>query len=78
MDCLGKSQFKVTITETLEHFVYVMADDGSDAEQMVSGDWKNGKHVLSAENFSGVEFFAAAAEAIASEDGGNNSDERIY
>ena len=49
-------KFKVTITETLSMTVTVEAETSEEAEQMVSDEWRNGIHILDAQNFVGVEF----------------------
>ena len=51
--------FEVTITETLKLTVEIEAKDCHEAEQAVSDKWNSSEYVLSADNFSGVEFEAA-------------------
>ena len=60
---LDTKPFKVTITETLKMTVEVEAIDRHDAEQTVSDNWRNSEYVLTADNFSGVEFKAVVGEA---------------
>jgi len=55
---LDNKPFRVVITETLKLTVEVEAKDQKDAEQLVSDNWRNGMHVLNADNFATVEFEA--------------------
>ena len=56
---MGPSQwFDVTITETLQLTVRVEAHSPSEAEQIVTDDWKRSEYILGPENFAGVEFQA--------------------
>lgn len=60
-DSLPK-KFKVTIIETLKMDIEVEADDRGQAEQAVADRWKNGKYILDADNFAGVEFETVLAD----------------
>ena len=50
--------FEVTIQETLERKIKVEASSWEEAEEMVQKGWKDGDFVLSADDFTGVEFNA--------------------
>lgn len=50
--------YKVTITETLKKDVEVEADSYDEAVQSVTDEWKNGDHILDADNFVDVDFDA--------------------
>lgn len=52
----------ITITETLQKVVTVVASNQSEAEQIVSDQWKNSDHILDADHFVGVEFIASRDE----------------
>lgn len=62
MSKLKRNRFKVTITETLKRTVEVEAADQYEAEQMVSNGWHNCEYILTADNFTGVEFVAVPVE----------------
>lgn len=49
-------KFKVCITETLERVVEVEAFDAESAVDKAISEYKNGEHVLDADNFTGVTF----------------------
>ena len=49
-------KYRVTITETLTRTVDVTAESKEAAEQIVNDEWYIGKHILSADDFTGVEF----------------------
>lgn len=51
-------KYRITITETLKRTVDVTAESKETAEQIVSDEWYSGKHILTADNFTGVEFEA--------------------
>jgi hypothetical protein len=51
-------QYEVTITETLKRTVSVEAKNRLEAEEIVTDDWKNGKYVLTADDFQGARFKA--------------------
>lgn len=51
----------VTIRETLIKTVEIEADSPEEAEGIVSSAYRNGEYVLTAENFSEVEFDTAAS-----------------
>lgn len=51
-------KYRVTITETLKRTVDVTAESKEAAEQIVGDEWYSGKHILTADNFTGVEFEA--------------------
>ena len=53
---LDAKPYNVTITETLKLAVEVEARDPQEAEQIVSGNWRNSMYVLGADNFATVEF----------------------
>ncbi|MGF7018864.1 hypothetical protein M2145_002647 [Lachnospiraceae bacterium PF1-21] len=48
--------YKVTITETLSKTVEIKANDPSEAEQMVSDNWRDSRYVLGSEDFTDVDF----------------------
>lgn len=50
------SEYKVVITETLKRAVTVEAESREAAEQLVRQQYKNGGHILVAEDFDGVSF----------------------
>ena len=54
-------EFEVTITETLEKTVTVMAKSQSEAEDIAEREWKDQAHILDADHFKGVGFNAAPA-----------------
>ena len=49
-------EFEVTITETLQKVVTVMASNQHEAEEIVQEEWSNQDHVLGSDNFFGVSF----------------------
>lgn len=49
-------KYNVTITETLKKTVEVEADSYDEAVQSVTDEWKNGDHILDADNFVDVDF----------------------
>ena len=51
-----KKTFKVCITETLERVVEVEASNAESAVDKAISEYKNGKHVLDADDFTGVTF----------------------
>lgn len=51
-------RYKVTITETLSKDVEVEAESLDQAEAIVERQWKNSEHVLDADCFSDVNFYA--------------------
>lgn len=51
-------KYRVTITETLKRTVDVTAESKEAAEQIVNDEWYIGKHILIADDFTGVEFEA--------------------
>lgn len=51
-------KYKVTITETLSKDVEVEAESFEQAEAVVRRQWKDGEHILDAECFSDVDFYA--------------------
>ena len=51
-------KYRVTITEALKRTVDVTAESKEAAEQIVSDEWYSGKHILTADDFTGVEFEA--------------------
>ena len=51
-------KYRVTITETLKRTVDVTAESKEAAEQIVGDEWYSGKHILTADDFIGVEFEA--------------------
>jgi len=55
-------EFEVTITETLEKVVTVMAKNQCEAEEIVQDEWDNQVHILDADNYVGVKFDAAPAK----------------
>ena len=69
---LDEKPFKVTITETLKMTVDVVAKDQCEAEQTVSDNWDNGEYVLTADNFSGVEFNAVEIDTVQEDEDGNS------
>lgn len=55
-------KYNVMITETLQLIVEVIAKNQIEAEEIVRSDWMDSKHVLSAGNFTGVEFKAISED----------------
>ena len=55
--------YEVTITETLQKTVTVMATDQCEAEMIVQNEWDNETHILEAGHFKGVEFDAILVDA---------------
>lgn len=51
-------KYRVTITEALKRTVDVTAESKEAAEQIVSDEWYSGKHILTGDDFTGVEFEA--------------------
>lgn len=51
-------KYRVTITEALKRTVDVTAECKEAAEQIVGDEWYSGKHILTADDFTGVEFEA--------------------
>ena len=51
-------KYRVTITETLKPTVDVTAESKEAAEQIVGDEWYSGKHILTDDDFIGVEFEA--------------------
>lgn len=56
--------YKVTIIEISKMNVIVEASCREDAEQIVSGKWRNSEYVLNSENFCDVEFAAVEADEV--------------
>ena len=56
-------EFEVTITETLEKKVTVMAGDRLEAEQIVNDEWDDSVHILDDSHFIRAEFKAAPVKA---------------
>jgi hypothetical protein len=52
------STYNVTICETLKRTVRVRARSADEAHERVEREWKEGRHVLGAEDFKGVRFEA--------------------
>ena len=50
-------EYDVTIQETLEMTVSVVAVSREEARQMVADRWKNGEYILDADSFKEVEFY---------------------
>ena len=59
----SKGNYAVTITETLQKTVTVMATDQCEAEEMVQDEWDNQDHILDADHFKGVRFEAVPVAA---------------
>ena len=55
-------KYNVMITETLQLIVEVIAENQIEAEEIVRSNWKDSKYVLSAGNFTGVEFKAISED----------------
>lgn len=55
-------KYNVMITETLQLIVEVIAENQIEAEEIVRSDWMDSKYVLSAGNFTGVEFKAISED----------------
>lgn len=53
-------KYKVTITETLQMEVEVDAPNRSEAERLVNRKWIEGDYILSADNFTDVDFKAVS------------------
>lgn len=49
-------KYRVTITETLELAVCVMAESRDEAERKARDRWKDRPYILGADNFTGVVF----------------------
>ena len=49
-------KYNVMITETLQLIVEVIAENQIEAEEIVRSNWMDSKYVLSAGNFTGVDF----------------------
>ncbi len=56
------TKYNVMITETLQLIVEVIAENQIEAEEIVRSDWMDSKYVLSAGNFTGVEFKAISED----------------
>ena len=54
-------KFKVTVSETLERVLFVDASDWQEAEKKVKDMWDESELVLSADDFTGVEFYTEEA-----------------
>lgn len=54
-----KKEFSINIRETLETQVAVEAESEEAALREVERRWKNGEYILDADNFQGVDFWAA-------------------
>ena len=54
-----KKEFSINIRETLETQVAVEAESEEAALREVERCWKNGEYILDADNFQGVDFWAA-------------------
>ena len=55
-------KYNVMITETLQLIVEVIAENQIEAEEIVRSNWMDSKYVLSAGNFTGVEFKALSED----------------
>lgn len=51
-------KYRVAITEALKRTVDVTAECKEAAEQIVGDEWYSGKHILTADDFTSVEFEA--------------------
>lgn len=49
-------KYEIEIIETLKKTVVVNAENLNTAMETVENDWYSGKHILSADDFTGVEF----------------------
>jgi len=49
-------EYSVRITETLEQTVTVEASSAAEAKEIVENQWRNGDHILDADNYVGVTF----------------------
>lgn len=56
------SKYKVIIEERLTKIVIIEAENPHKAESLVSDAWYRGEHILSADDFSGVDFYAEDTE----------------
>ena len=54
-------KFKVTVSETLERVLFVDASDWQEAGKKVHDMWDKSELVLSADDFTGVEFYTEEA-----------------
>ena len=54
-------KFKVTVSETIERVVFVDASDWQEAEKKVQNMWDKSELVLSADDFTDVEFYTEEA-----------------
>lgn len=57
---MSEKTYKVDITETLKTTVTVRANNPDEAHRLVAAEWRDGKHVLDADNFTDVDFNAHA------------------
>lgn len=55
-------EFNVSIVETLKRTVTVNANSGNEAEDMVHKQWREGKHVLGADDFNNLVIFTEPKE----------------
>ncbi|MDR1702506.1 MAG: hypothetical protein LBR56_07000 [Sporomusaceae bacterium] len=54
--------FAVTITETLKLTVNIEAENDDKAKQIVSDNWRNSEYILTADNFTDVDFEVVISE----------------
>ncbi|MDL2289756.1 DpnD/PcfM family protein [Clostridia bacterium OttesenSCG-928-F22] len=54
--------YKVTITETLQMDVEIMAESRDEAQHVAEHHWKNADYILDADHFKGVEFNVKPAQ----------------
>ncbi len=50
------TKYNIMITETLQLVVEVIAENQTEAEEIVKDNWSNSKYILDADNFTGVQF----------------------
>lgn len=56
-------EYAVKIVETLERVVYVQADNGENAREMVKEKWYQGEYILDADDFKDVEYYVVNTES---------------
>ena len=57
----GLRAFEVTITESLQQTITIMANNPCEAEETAQGEWNKQDHILDADNFTGVDFKAVVS-----------------
>ena len=62
-------EYEVNIRETLQMKVKVEAESRTEAEDVVSRNWRGGEYILDADCFTGVDFTAKRAPERGREEG---------